>query len=116
MDIVTVYYLLHVLSLIFLTATAFQAFAAPKPEGRVKHIILTIVLAAAMLTGGFGLLAKVHASQWHTWVIIKLVCWLGLCGVAGHAYRKPGMAGTFRWLVIAFVTVGVWAVYSRPTF
>jgi len=52
------YLLLHLLSLIVLTAHTFMAFANPAPEHRKPTLMITGIAALLMLVSGFGLLAS----------------------------------------------------------
>ncbi|MEM7305912.1 MAG: hypothetical protein AAF682_04545 [Planctomycetota bacterium] len=109
----TFYYILHVVAGFLLTAFTFQAFAAPDPARRKKTLMLTGILGLVMLVAGFGLLAKLQLS-FSGWVIIKLVCWLGLMAISGMAFRKPQSAGVFTLAGTALVAVAIWAVYAKP--
>ena len=107
------YHLLHVLSAFLLTALTFQAFANPDPARRKKAMILTGSLSLAMLTGGMGLLARLSYG-WPGWVIVKMVCWLGLTMLSGIAFRKPEARGTLTAVAIALLAVALYMVYGRP--
>ena len=88
----TFYSILHVASALLLVGVTFGAFAAPTPERRKATLMWSGILSLLMLTGGFGLLARV-VHGWPVWVLIKMVCWLGLSAVAGMAFRKPESVG-----------------------
>lgn len=108
----TFYYFLHVTSILLLTAGTFYAFAAPA-ETRKRLLMLTGIASLLALIGGFGLLAKVWSNQFHLWVIIKLVCWLGLSALTGLAYRRRAQVGTWAALAIGFVVVGAASAYFK---
>ena len=110
----TTYYIMHVLSVIFLTAVTFNAVANPNPAKRKKALMNAGILSLLVLVGGFGLIAKVYANKWPHWVFVKVVCWLGLSAMAGLAYRKPEKANLWGLLVLIFVTVAVFMVYMKP--
>ena len=107
-----VYYILHVFSVIVLTGYTFYAFAAPA-ETRKKVMMITGIASLLALVGGFGLLAKVHNNHFAPWVIVKIVCWLGLSGLAGIGYRKRDKASVFMAAVLALVFVALYAVYTK---
>ena len=86
-----VYYIFHVASLLALTGGIFYGFAGA-PGTRKKVMIITGISSLLVLGSGFGLLATVHANQFHTWVIVKLVAWLALSALAGIGYRKRDQA------------------------
>lgn len=108
----TIYYIVHVFSVLVLTGYTFYAFAAPA-ESRKKVMMITGIASLLVLVGGFGLLAKLHANQFAPWVIAKIVCWLGLSGLAGMGYRKRDKAAVFMAVGLALVFVAVLAVYTR---
>jgi uncharacterized membrane protein SirB2 len=108
------YYILHVFSLIVLTAHTFMALANPAPENRKRTMMITGIASLLMLISGFGLLAKVHGNQFHGWVIVKMVCWLFLSGLAGLAYRKAHLRGLLSFIALSLVLVALVMVYLKP--
>ncbi len=106
------YYVLHLLSLVVLTGGTFYGFAGA-PETRKKVMMVTGISAVLMLIAGFGLLAKLHLP-FSGWIIVKLVCWLGLTGLAGIGYRKRNQAGLFMGIILALVAIALVMVYQRP--
>lgn len=109
----TFYSVLHVISLLLLSGFTFAAFASPTPERRRNSAILTGVLSLLVLVGGFGLLAKTNTG-WEVWVIIKLVCWLGISAMAGMVFKRPAKAPMLRALTIILFAAAVTMVYVRP--
>jgi uncharacterized membrane protein SirB2 len=105
------YSLLHVFSLFVLVAHTFMAFANPAPENRKRTMMITGVATLLVLISGFGLLSKLHANQFSGWVIVKLICWLGLSALAGIAYRKPHARERLALLALIFVLVALLMVY-----
>jgi uncharacterized membrane protein SirB2 len=72
------YHILHVLALLVLTAQTFMAFANPAPENRKRTLMIGGIASLLMLVSGFGLIAKLYGNSFSGWMIVKLVCWLGL--------------------------------------
>jgi uncharacterized membrane protein SirB2 len=105
------YYLLHLFSLFVLTAHTFMAFANPDPVNRKQTMIITGIATLLVLVSGFGLLAKLHANQFEAWVIVKLVCWLGLSALAGIAYRRPHLRGVLAAIALGLILVALFMVY-----
>ncbi len=105
------YYLLHIFSLFVLTAHTFMAFANPDPANKKQTMIITGIATLLVLVSGFGLLAKIHANQFSAWVIVKLVCWLGLSALAGIAYRRPHLRGTLAAIALGLILVALATVY-----
>jgi len=109
-----VYYFLHVLGAILLIAFTFQAFAAPAPEKKGRVMAITGICAVVVVVAGFGLLAKRGYSISAGWVIVKLVCWLGIAGISGMAFRRPEKAGFYTLITIVLAAAAVYAVYFKP--
>ena len=107
-----IYSVLHVVSLLVLTAYTFRAFAAPTPESRRGNLMITGIASLVAVVAGFGLLAKLQLAM-GGWVIAKLVCWLLLSGLAGMAH-KQGKAGVLPMVALLLVTFAVYCVYFRP--
>ncbi|HUG09966.1 MAG TPA: hypothetical protein VMM36_03080 [Opitutaceae bacterium] len=113
-----VYQVLHVASVLFLTATIFAIFAGA-PESKRKMLSMLVgVLTVLALVGGFGLATALHGlpnpANWPFWMWGKVVCWLGLAAIGGMAWKRRGNPAPFIALVILFVLVALILVYTRP--
>lgn len=109
-----VYYsILHVASVILLTAFTFQCFAAPDPARRRAMLVLTGILSAVVLVAGFGLQAKL-ALGFPLYLKVKIGCWLVLTALAGVAFRRPALRGPLTVAALAAVLVAVAMVYLKP--
>lgn len=107
-----VYQILHVASMVLLTAFIFQTFANPDPKNKKRTGMIAGLLALLMLIGGFGLVATMKVGfPW--WVIVKLVCWLGLVSISGMAYRKPQRIPLLTLVAIALILTAIVTVYFR---
>jgi hypothetical protein len=109
----TFYSLLHVLSVLLLTATTFQAFARPEASLRRPILIRSGIFSLAALVAGVGLLHKLNLG-FPGWVIVKLGAWLLLSALAGVAFRQPGKTGFLGALATLALGAAVYAVYFRP--
>jgi uncharacterized membrane protein SirB2 len=107
---VQIYQILHVVSMVFLTAVVFQSFANPDPKNKKRTGMITGILATLMLIGGFGLLAVMKIG-FPGWILIKLACWFGLAGMGGMAYRKPEKIPLFTAITILLVVIAIATVY-----
>jgi uncharacterized membrane protein SirB2 len=105
------YYVLHVFSLLVLTAHTYMALANPDPAGRKQTLIITGVASLLMLVSGFGLVARVHQGHMEPWVFVKLACWLGFSALAGLAYRKAHLRGVLSVAGLGCLLVALWTVY-----
>ena len=110
---ILIYHMMHVLSIIALTAATFMAFAAPKPELRKRYLMVTGILSLLALVGGFGLVARLSYG-WPAWILVKVVCWLALSALTGIAFRKPEARGTLGLIGAIAVATAVFMVYRRP--
>lgn len=107
-----VYYIVHVVGVILLAGYTFQAFSAPA-EQRSRLLRITGILSVLVLIAGFGLQAKLH-DGFPVWMILKMICWLGISGMVGMAFRKPEKRGMFSMITLVLIVVAVVAVYVRP--
>lgn len=107
-----IYQVLHVVSMVLLTAFIFQSFANPDPKNKKRTGMITGILALTMLIAGFGLVATMKVGfPW--WVIVKLLCWVGLVSISGMAYRKPKSIPLLTAAAIAFILIAIVTVYFR---
>ncbi len=108
------YHILHVFSLFVLTAHTFMAFANPLPENRKKTLMITGIAGLLVLVSGFGLQAKLLAGAFPAWLIVKLVCWLGLMALGGIVYRRPQLRGGLAFAALTLILIAIVMVYVRP--
>lgn len=108
------YQLLHILSLIVLTAHSFMAFANPAPENRKRTMMITGIAALLMLGSGFGMLALSKIPFATGWVIVKLFCLVGLSALAGIAYRRPHLRGTLSMTALVLIAAAVVMALFKP--
>lgn len=109
----TFYSILHVISVVGLLAGTFYAFAAPA-ETRKKVLALTGIASLVALIAAFGLIAKVYQNHFAGWMIVKLVCWLGLSALGGIGYRRRGAVGVLAVVALLLASVAVVMVYTKP--
>jgi hypothetical protein len=107
------YHFLHVAGLLLLVGGTFYAFAAPA-ETRKRVLAVTGVASLLMLASGFGLLAKLYEGHFYLWVVVKLVCWLGLSALAGVAYRRRERTGLLMGIAAALALTALAMVYFKP--
>lgn len=108
------YQVLHLLSLAVLSAHTFMAFANPAPENRKRTMMITGIAALLLFVSGFGMLSINKIPFATGWVIVKLVCWLGVSAMAGLAYRKAHLRGVLSFVTLALVATAFVMVYFRP--
>src|SRR5690349_1286086 len=101
----TIYYILHVTSVLVLTGYTCYALAGV-PETRKRVMMRTGIASILVRVGGFGWQAKLGYG-FPGWLIVKLVCWLGLSALAGFGYRKRGAAGALAAVALLFAFIAV---------
>lgn len=109
------YSLLHVFALFVLTAHIFMAFANPAPENRKRTMMITGAASLLVLVSAGGLMAKLGYSWGSPWVIVKVVCWFLLTGLAGMVYRKPEARGVLALVALVLILTALVMVYLVKT-
>lgn len=108
----TFYYILHVFSVLVMTGFTFYAFAAD-PSTRKRTLAISGIASLLALIAGFGLQAKLSVG-FPGWLIVKIVCWLGLTALTGIGYRRRGAAGALTVVAILLAFIAVLMVYLKP--
>ncbi len=106
-------HVLHVAAALVLMGQTFYAFAAP-PETRRKVLIWAGGASLVMLLTGVRLWQMVFGFAPAGWLIVKIVCWLGLSALAGIAYRRRELAGVLTWVAMILAVTAVAMVYVKP--
>ncbi len=110
------YHILHVFSLLVLTAHTYMAFANPAPENRKRTMMITGIASVLMLVSGFGLMAKLYTNHLAGWMVVKLVCWLGFTALGGLVYRKAHLRERFSLIGLVLLLIALVMVYLKPAF
>lgn len=105
-------HVIHVLSAIVLVGTTFFAFAGA-PEARKRTLMWSGIASLLSLLSGIRMWQGLYQFS-GGWVIVKLVCWLGLSALTGVAYKRRGVAGLLGVITVALATVSLFMVYFRP--
>jgi uncharacterized membrane protein SirB2 len=108
------YSILHVFSVIVLTAHTFMAFANPAPENRKRTMMITGIASLLILISGFGMISKIYANHFAGWMFVKLFCWLVLSALAGMAYRKVHLRGVLSVVALSAILLALLMVYLKP--
>lgn len=111
------YSIIHVFFILLLTGSIFYIVANPQPHKKRKMMILSGIASLLALVGAAGVLGKnfgaLPAGGWtQGWVIVKLIAWLLLTGLAGMAYRISKTA--VIWSTVALTLIALYMVYFRP--
>ena len=108
------YHLLHVFSLLVLTAQTYMAFANPDPESRKRTMMITGIASLLMLVSGFAMFAKLYQNHWAGWIVLKLFCWLGFTALGGIVYRKAHLRGLLSLLGMTILLIALVMIYLKP--
>ena len=106
-------HVLHVAAALVLVGQIFFALAAP-PETRRRTLIWAGGASLVILLAGLRLWQTVYGFAPAGWLVIKVVCWLGLSALAGIAYRRRAQAGLLAGVALALATAAVAVVYLKP--
>ena len=106
-------HVLHVAGALVLMSQTCYAFAAP-PETRRKVLIWSGVASLVMLLTGVRMWQTVFGFAPAGWLIVKIVCWLGLSALAGIAYRRRELVGALAWVAMILAVTAVAMVYVKP--
>jgi hypothetical protein len=55
-----------------------------------------------------------YAGHFYLWVVVKLVCWLGLSALAGVAYRRRERTGLLMGIAAVLALTALAMVYFKP--
>jgi len=107
------FHILHLLGVIVLVGSIFAAFANPTPLLRRKLLSASGISSVVVVIAGFGL-AGLLKYGFPTWIIIKIVCWLGLSGLTGLIFRNPKKIPIYAATTMVLLIVALYMVYFRP--
>ena len=106
-------HVVHVAAALVLVGYTFHALAAP-PDARKRVLIWTGSAALVMLLTGLRMWQEFYGFAPAGWLSVKFICWLGLAGLSGIAFRRRGNACLIEWLAIVFAVTAVAMVYLKP--
>lgn len=111
-EIITLH-VLHVAAGLVLMGYTFYAMAAP-PETRKKVMIWTGTASLVMLLAGVRMWQQTYGFAMAGWLVIKVICWLGLSALAAIAYRRRAQTGLLMGIAIILAVTAVAMVYVKP--
>jgi hypothetical protein len=114
----TLYPILHIAGILFLTGTVFAVFGGA-PDSRRKLIMMVGgILSLLVLVSGFGLAARKldppYPAGLPLWLWVKVICWLWLSAVAGLAYRRRHLTPLWMGLTIGALLTALCMVFLKP--
>jgi hypothetical protein len=105
-------HMVHVAAALVLVGYTFYAFAAA-PETRKRVMLWTGAASLVMLVTGIRMWEE-HGFDPVGWLLVKIVCWLGLSALAGIGYRRRDKAGLLAAVAILLAVTAVIMVYLKP--
>lgn len=106
-------HIIHVVGVLVMIAYTFFAFAGPA-ETRKRVLAITGMASVLVLLTGIRMWQGMFGFHAVGWVVIKLVCWLGLSALTGVAYRKREKANVFMVVALVLAITAVAMVYVKP--
>ncbi len=106
-------HVVHVAAVVILIAYTFFGFAGA-PETRKRVLAITGVASLLALLTGIRMWQGLYSFSALGWVIVKLVCWLGLSALTGMAYRKRDKVNALMIVALTRTIVALAMVYIRP--
>ncbi len=103
----------HVIAVVVLIAYTFFGFAGA-PETRKRVLAITGVASVLALLTGIRMWQGMFGFAAAGWIIVKLVCWLGLSALTGVAYRKRDKVNALMVIVLLLAVIAVVMVYHKP--
>src|SRR4051812_44226401 len=106
-------HLIHVAAVIVMIAYTFFAFAGPA-ETKKRVMMITGIATLLVLLTGIRMWQGLFSFHAFGWIIVKIVCWLGLSALTGFAYRKRDQANTLMVVALTLAIVALAMVYAKP--
>jgi hypothetical protein len=106
-------HVLHIASVVVVIAFTFYAFAAA-PETKKSVMIITGIATVLALLTGIRMWQGMFNFSLLGWVLVKIVCWIGLSALTGVAYRRRDKTGALMTVVLLLAVVALVMVYWKP--
>lgn len=106
-------HLIHVAAVLVLIAYTFFAFAGPV-ETKKRVMMITGIATALVLLTGIRMWQGLFGFAPLGWIVVKLVCWLGLSALTAFAYRKRDKANLLMIVALALAITALAMVYVKP--
>src|SRR5476651_449392 len=106
-------HVLHLSGVLALVAYTFYAFAGP-PESRKRVLMITGISTLVVLLTGVRMWQSLLSFHLFGWIVVKLVCWLGLSAITGIAYRKRALAGPLMVVTLVLAIIAVTMAFVKP--
>lgn len=106
-------HVLHLSGVLVLVAYTFFAFAAPV-ETRKRVLMITGIASLLVLLTGIRMWQGVLGFHVFGWLVVKILCWLGLSAISGLAYKKRELTGTLSVVTLVLAIMAVAMAFVKP--
>ena len=108
-----VFLLLHLVSVLLLSGVTFAALASGDPDQRRQYLMRSGILSLLVFISGFGVMGMMGLG-FPGWAVVKVVCWLGLSGITGMAFRMRDKTSMLAAVATVLMLVAVIMVVYKP--
>ena len=108
-----IFHLVHLFGLFALTGVTVAACFYSQHATRKKVLMWAGISSLVVFLAGFGLLG-IQKIGFPGWIIVKLICWLGLSAIAGISFRKPEKANLLCAISFLLILIALSMVEFRP--
>ena len=106
-------HVLHLTGVLVLIGYTFFAFAGPA-ETRPRVLMITGIASLLVLLTGVRMWQSLFSFHVFGWIIVKLVCWLGLSAISGVAYRKRHLTNPLMVVTLVLAITAVAMAFMKP--
>lgn len=103
----------HVFAVLVLVAYTFFGFAGAI-ETKKRVMIITGIASLVVLVTGIRMWQGLFQFHAFGWIVVKIVCWLGLSALTGMAYRKRDKANVLMVIALVLAVTALAMVYVKP--
>jgi cytochrome b subunit of formate dehydrogenase len=96
-----------------LIGTTFYAFAGA-PETKKRIAMYSGMAALLIVLTGVRMWQAQFGFALAGWIVLKLICWLGISAMSGLAYRRREQVRLWITLTCLFSAVAVIMAYVKP--
>jgi hypothetical protein len=106
-------HIVHVSGVLLLLSATFLAFAAA-PETKRRVLSWAGLGSLIVLLTGLRMWQAQFNFVVAGWVLVKVLCWLGVSAFAGLGYRRREKAGIFAVVCLLLAVLAVAMAYTKP--
>jgi hypothetical protein len=106
-------HIVHIASALMLVGYTFLAFAAA-PERRKQVMMLSGIAALLLLLTGLRMWQGEFGLVLAGWVIVKIICLLGIAAIGGVGFRRREITGTLAVVTLLLGTIAIAMAVLKP--